>query len=198
MGTSGFNLTPGGNAVAALPAGGASARTRIALACLQMRFLWSGKLAVILAAVAVVAGGAVWWSFARHAMESCEACLRGVHAESRTVGLIEGKRAVFCCPTCALTEHKQSGKHVRISHLTDYLTRASLEPGKAVLVRGSDLNPCRDSQAHLSHDKQPLHVHFDRCSPSILAFATRDAAMSYLRRHGGQITDLRAVEASLR
>jgi hypothetical protein len=99
---------------------------------------------------------------------------------------------------CALTEHKQTGKQVRITRLTDFENRASLDPHKAVLVRGSELNPCRDNKGHTSHDKQPLHVHFDRCAPGVLAFSSREAAAAFARRHGGQVTQFAAVEAMLR
>jgi hypothetical protein len=149
----------------------------------------STKLTVALLALALVAAaGAGWWRFARNTAEQCQACRREVHIPSRTVGYLDGKRAVFCCPVCALTETKQSGKQVRITTLTDFDTGASLDPAKAVLVRDSEVNPCKDSKGHMSHDKQPLHVHFDRCAPSVLAFATRESALAFARRHGGQLT----------
>jgi hypothetical protein len=55
------------------------------------------------------------------------------------------------------------------------------------MVRDSEVNPCREHQAHLGEHKHPLSTEFDRCAPSVLAFSSRDAALSFARKHGGQV-----------
>ena len=95
--------------------------------------------------------------------------------------------SLFCCPACALTAHDQNGKAVRVVELTDYETNAALSPDRAYVVRGSDVNPCAQSDGPVGPDKQPTVVHFDRCSPSLLAFATGQSAASFAREHGGEV-----------
>ena len=51
-----------------------------------------------------------------------------------------------------------------------------------------------DGTAHVSGDKQPMHVHFDRCSPSLLAFAKREAAEAFMREHGGRMVRFSELE----
>lgn len=138
-------------------------------------------------AVAVMGGAGAWWMIGAHGPETCQACKREVHVHSRTSGEVDGKIHRFCCPTCALTEHVQTGKRVRVTELTDHDTLAALKPAEAFLVRGSEVNPCKDAKTHLSHDKQPMHAHFDRCAPGVLAFATEVRAVAFARRHGGAV-----------
>jgi hypothetical protein len=141
------------------------------------------------------AGMAAWWVYGRSGAASCVACSRAIHPHSLTSGLIDGKPARFCCPMCAVTEYRQTGKRVRVTELTAFDTGAKLAPESAILVRNSDINPCMDGGAHLSGDKQPLHVHFDRCSPSVLAFSKRETADTFVRAHGGRIVRFAEMEA---
>lgn len=134
-----------------------------------------------------------WRYVAQRANQTCKACLRPVHEHSRTVALINGKRAFFCCPACALSEHQQEGKAVEVTVLTDYLEGGSLNPAESFIVRNSDMNTCARHEAALSPDKQPMHAHFDRCSPSMLAFRNLKTAQAFAVEHGGQVlrfTDL--------
>jgi hypothetical protein len=69
---------------------------------------------------------------------------------------------------------------------TDHLDGAAIRPKDAFFVRASDVNPCLRHDAALTADKQPLHTHFDRCAPSILAFRDESAARGFAEQHGGQ------------
>lgn len=117
----------------------------------------------------------------------CAACQRTIHDHTRTVAVTSGKRLNYCCPSCALTEHKQVGTTVDVVQLTDFETGARLRPEQAVIVKGSSVNSCQHGPPGLSADKQPLHVHFDRCSPSVLAFAGRRRADEFAAKHGGRV-----------
>jgi nitrous oxide reductase accessory protein NosL len=103
------------------------------------------------------------------------------------VGVLDGKRVTFCCPACALSEGKQLGKPVRVTALTDFPTDEEIDPERAFLVKGSDVNPCAQHAATPLSDKRPMQVAFDRCSPSLLAFSSRSAAEAFARDHGGTI-----------
>ena len=119
--------------------------------------------------------------------EMCDVCQRPVHAHSKTVALLGGRRDVFCCPACALTAQRQSGRPLKWAALTDYETGRRLSPEQAVLVRGSDVNPCDNVHVLRDATGQPSAEQFDRCSPSILAFAGRDAAARFMAAHGGRL-----------
>ena len=128
--------------------------------------------------------------------EQCHACRRMIHAHTRTVGLVNGRATLFCCPACALSEHEQEGKPIRVTELTAFLTGAKLSPSEAFLVRGSDVNMCARTHEVMDVDKRLADVHFDRCSPSLLAFGQRDEAMQFAREHGGEVLPFKEIVAA--
>ena len=140
-------------------------------------------------AVLVLAGlGYSAWRFvAERNSQLCKACTRPIHAHSKTVAVVDGQRGSYCCPACALSEHQQSGKPVNILELTDHLSGSPLKPEESYVVRNSDVNHCLQHQPMVSPDKQPLQSHFDRCSPSILAFRDKKLAEVFANEHGGQV-----------
>lgn len=159
------------------------------------------RAAVSLVAVLAMLGGAGYlgWRYvsARNA-ESCRACTRPVHDHSRTIAAIDGKRGVYCCPACALSEHRQTGKNVDVLQLTDHLSGAAIEPERSFVVRNSDVNPCLEIRGAVSADKQPMHSHFDRCAPGILAFRDQASARAFAARHGGDVTTFPALASEFR
>ena len=156
--------------------------------------LFSATIALILVAVA----GYAVFEYQRQARENaenvCQICWRPVHDSMLTVGEVSGEEKRFCCPACALTTAQQSGQPVRLTRLTDFNTNQPLDPKAAFLVRGSDVNLDMHSQPLVDQEKRPVPVHFDRCTPSILAFRSREEAQAFLKEHGGellQIADLK-------
>lgn len=128
--------------------------------------------------------------------ESCYACQRPIHAHSRTVAVVKGRSMLFCCPACALSEHEQEGKPVRITELTAFLTGAKLSPDGAYVVKGSDVNMCARAHEMIDADKRPAGILYDRCSPSLLAFGQRSEAMQFAREHGGEVLPFKEVIAA--
>ena len=126
---------------------------------------------------------------------ACEVCGRAIHKDMRTVAFIGDRREVLCCPTCALTAGAQMHKPVRFAQLSDFPTGKPLRPADAFAVEGSDVVPCVRTHEVLDRDRQPAPAAFDRCSPSIIAFASRAAAERFAAGHGGRVdTFLRLVE----
>lgn len=146
---------------------------------------WLSLLAVV--AVAVGLGYAAFTAYRGSQTERCFACQRAVHAHMRTVALVAGRERVFCCPACALSEHEQEGKPIQITELTDFLTGARLAPDRAFLVKGSDVNMCAQTHELIGVDKQPADLHYDRCSPSLLAFRHHSDALQFVREHSGEV-----------
>jgi hypothetical protein len=141
-------------------------------------------------AILILAGlGYSAWRFVRQRSgQSCNACARPVHAHMRTEAILDGKRATYCCPACALSAHQQSGKRVQVVELTDYLTSRPLKPETSFVVRNSDVNPClQHHHPAVGENSQPLESHFDRCTPSVLAFQDQQRAAAFAGEHGGEV-----------
>lgn len=119
--------------------------------------------------------------------DSCQACRRAIHANMRTIAFIGDRREHFCCPTCALSAGAQTHERVRFEELADYRSGRPLRPADAFAVEGSDVIPCVRSHQMLNPDGQPVPMDFDRCSPSIIAFATRASAEQFANQHGGKV-----------
>ncbi|MFN0171519.1 MAG: hypothetical protein ACKV22_34310 [Bryobacteraceae bacterium] len=145
-------------------------------------------LAGIIAILAPAGLGYTAWRFVKdRSDQSCGACSRPVHSHMKTVAMVDGKRGVYCCLACALTEQKQSGRRVQVVETTNFLSNRPLIPENSYLVRNSDVNPCRQHHPAVGENNQPLEACFDRCAPSVLAFPDQKAAGAFAGRHGGQV-----------
>ena len=152
---------------------------------------WVSPLLVVI--VAVVLGLVGLKVFHNSSTEECYACSRLIHAHSRTVALVNGRARLFCCPACALSEHEQEGKPVKITQLTSFLTGATLSPDNAYIVKGSDVNLCAMTPEMTAADKRLADVHYARCAPSLLAFAQRREAVEFVSEHGGKVLPFKEV-----
>lgn len=145
-------------------------------------------LAGIAAILALAGLGYSAWRFVLDRSDrSCGACSRPVHSHMKTVAMVDGKRSVYCCLACALTEEKQSGQRVQVVETTNFLSNSPLNPENSYVVRNSDANPCLQHQPAVGENHQPLEARFDRCAPSVLAFQDQKAARAFASRHGGQV-----------
>jgi hypothetical protein len=157
-------------------------------------------LVVVLTAIILISGlsYAGWRYVQERENHICAACQRTVHEHTRTIAVANGKQRGYCCPACALSQHRQTGKPVDVLSVTDYETGARLRPEGAFLVRGSDVNSCSHHSVAAGLDKQPVESHFDRCSPSILAFSGKVRADAFAQEHGGQVLRFADVAALFR
>ncbi len=146
--------------------------------------VFAGIIAIFVLAGLTYSG---WRYVKQRSAQTCRACARPVHSHMKTVGIVDGKRSVYCCPACALSDHEQSGKPVQVVELTDYNTNRPLKPENSYVVRNSDVNPCLDHHPAVGEGGQPLEPHFDRCTPSVLAFQDEKSAAAFAGAHGGQV-----------
>jgi hypothetical protein len=146
--------------------------------------------------VALATGYGAWRAYVRTQPEQCYACQRPIHAHSRTVAMANGSSRLFCCPACALSEQRQEGKAVRVTELTAFVSGAKLSPNDAYVVKGSDVNMCAQAHEMIDADKRAAGVLYDRCAPSLLAFAQEREAIQFSREHGGTVLPFRDVAAS--
>ena len=142
---------------------------------------------IILAGIGFALAYTGWKMSSPAAAEYCEYSGRPVHSLSKTIGLVDGKRKLFCCLTCAFTEQTQTGNPVRILELADFETGAPMPPEDVYVVEGGNLNFCLRQPMVMDQSKQASPMGFDRCSPSVFAFARKEAAEMFLAEHGGRL-----------
>jgi len=140
-----------------------------------------------LAAAALAAGLLALAACAPH-VESCGVCDREIHPGVRaTLTLDSGKTIPVCCPRCALHYRPPSGRSVRDIRVTDYASGGSLDFKDAYLVEGSDETPCMSHAPPVGESRTPMHLCYDRCMPSLIAFADEPAARAFMAQHGGTL-----------
>jgi len=151
---------------------------------------------MILLALLVAVGGLIYtaWQWKEGSRSaSCRVCQRHLHAGSQVVALQQGRKEAFCCPTCAVTLGRQAGQAVTVVELTDFETGSRIAPDEAYVVQGSDVNLCLQHPMLTDSQKQPASMQFDRCSPSVLAFSSRETAVAFRQEHGGRLLPFSAL-----
>lgn len=150
---------------------------------------WVGILIVIVVGAAAVGGG--WYLRHRRTEQRCWVCQRPILADSKVVAELDGRRREACCPACVLAYRAQTHKKVRVMSVTDYLTHQPIDPALASFVVGSDADTAMQHEPPAGEsDKGQMEVHFDRYLPSIVGFAKRQDAETFVGQHGGKIGTL--------
>ncbi|MEZ5352897.1 MAG: nitrous oxide reductase accessory protein NosL [Bryobacteraceae bacterium] len=149
---------------------------------------------LILSSLTGLLGYTVWRM--RLQPKICAVCLRPLHERSGAIALVEGQRLTLCCPACALTQQRQTRGAVKVVELTDYESDKPLQPGDAFIVVGSNHNHCVHDRTLTGSDKRTSTLDFDRCSPSMVAFARRQAAEDFIREHGGRLDRFARLSAA--
>ena len=142
---------------------------------------------VLLFGVAIAVGYAGWTIYRENRTEFCEFSGRPIHPQTKTVVLMDGEKKTLCCPACVLTARAQTGKTIQFIELTDFETGKTLAPEDAYVVRGSRVNLCVTQHMLMEETKQAAPMDFDRCMPSLVAFARREAADHFLQENGGTL-----------
>lgn len=142
---------------------------------------------VVLFAAVAVAG---YWLLKRTAPPACTICQREIHAQSRAVIELDGRQVPVCCSRCAFTFEEQKHKPIRLVEVTDYVSKQPLQPDAAYFVEGSRIVLCSKHEPLLDQTKHPYSPVFDRCVPSLYAFARREEAESFASQNGGVVLRL--------
>lgn len=141
--------------------------------------------------LALAAGG--YWLLRRTEPDTCRICRREIHAQSRAVIEMDGRRERVCCVRCQMTLQIQQRKPVRLMEVSDYVSTKPLSPAAAYFVEGSRVVLCETHEPLLDETKQPHLKTFDRCEPSVYAFARREDADAFAREKGGRVLRLADV-----
>ncbi|HZM70073.1 MAG TPA: hypothetical protein VFB95_06865 [Candidatus Cryosericum sp.] len=121
--------------------------------------------------------------------ELCWVCQREITPSVRvTLSLEDGRKVHACCPRCALHYGETSGPPVRRIEVSDYASRGTIDLRQAWLIEGSDEAPCLEHHHPVTDPGgAPMQVCYDRCMPSLIAFASREGAAAFQGEHGGTL-----------
>lgn len=120
----------------------------------------------------------------------CGFCRRPIHANTRVVAEVDGRREVACCARCAMSEAYQEKKPLRLIEVTDFVSGNKLNPQRAYFVDGSRKVLCSHDAPMFDETKHMETMTFDRCSPGAYAFARREDAEKFARENGGAVLRL--------
>lgn len=154
-----------------------------------------------LASVCILAGALLlvgWQTLDRPDHSACSVCGRAVHLASRVDGDTDGETLTFCCAACALRAETQQERSIRLTRVFDFESVQALLPEEATAVVGSNVNLCMRDHVLLDSRKETSELHFDRCSPSILAFGSEAAAQTFIAEHGGVTRPFTELQESFR
>ena len=80
----------------------------------------------------------------------------------------------------------------------DYSSGQWIDATTATYLVGSDLSHCAMNEVRRDAQGSVLAKSYDRCLPSIVAFASRDAAEKYQKQNGGQIASFEKLTVDSR
>lgn len=126
---------------------------------------------------------------------ACAVCSRPL-AKAMTFTLLshDGKRQTACCPRCGLRSVVGGG--ARALQATDFSDGQRIAAEKAYYLEGSQVAACGPHSTLRLENDVISDMHFDRCQPSLLAFARMNDALSYRQHEGGRVLNyLEAVKS---
>ena len=154
---------------------------------------WAGILIGAVALAAVLGAAFVWVKARRDDPPLCDTCRRPVMSETAFSAVVDGREVGYCCPRCWVTSlHTQRGRHERPT-ATDYVSQKRLPAEQCVFVEGSAVAPCCAPQMTRGKDGLPAVQCFDRCVPSVVAFASPKDALQFSKEHGGVIVSFQTL-----
>jgi len=137
---------------------------------------------------AIVVATLALWSCRAQAAE-CDIC--GRHEFSALAFRVEyadGGTIHTCCPRCAshaVAAHPDRAIARLIAH--DFATGEELDARKAIYLDGSDYEHCKAPKEERTTPASATMLAYDRCLPSLMAFATMSEAEAFAHDHGGRI-----------
>jgi len=142
--------------------------------------------------VALVVGAAIggWYVLRGQPPAFCEISGRPIHANMLTRVRVNGEILYTCCARCPLTLAAQDGQKVQILEVTDFATGKRLEADDAFFVEGSRVHMCSGPRVKRDEARTPMIELFDRCEPSLLAFAQEQEARDFIAQNGGTLRRL--------
>jgi hypothetical protein len=151
-----------------------------------MKMIRKGSWALSLTFLALLAIPLVHFLRGSGEPDLCQLCERPIHHQTAFSAVLGGRKVWACCARCGLSFFR-SGQEVLSAEATDYATGNTVSAEKCVYVEGSLVAPCCSASVIIVGEKTSCGKCFDRCYPSVIAFASPEAAYSFSREHGGRI-----------
>jgi hypothetical protein len=124
----------------------------------------------------------------------CRLCERKLNPRTAFCLVLDGRLTWACCPRCGLAMGRERGWDGRGAAATDYTTGQKVKAEDAVYVRGSDLTPCCSPTVIIvGSERAVCGKCFDRCYPSLIAFASPRKAYEFTKEHGGEIVSFETL-----
>jgi len=131
-----------------------------------------------------VLAGTGYWLLRRTESNTCRICQRPIHAEVQAVIKVDGKREPVCCARRAITFSQQRNRPICLVEVTDYVSRTPRAPQVAYFVQDSRIIVYEKHEPLVDQSKHPYPRVFDRCVPSLSAFARREDAEAFVKQNG--------------
>jgi hypothetical protein len=154
-----------------------------------------GAALVVIAAIAV---GTYQWQGSQ-APKLCQICGRDIPKQTTFRMETTHGTIMACCPRCAMHHIVHHPGLVRQAWATDLDSGHMIPAESAYYDEGGDVQYCT---AHKSPvERTPVGVQmrtYDRCLPTLVAFATRNEAEVYREKHGGRVLTYNEVLEDVR
>ena len=135
------------------------------------------------------------------AQPSCRQCGRDECKNLAFSVVSPGHVERTCCPRCGLRYLREARPEVTRLEVRSFADGTTLDARRAYYVEDSDVHPC----SHPAGATPPvdergccLKAVYDRCEPSLVAFATREAAEAFSGEHGGFVRTWSDIEVPAR
>jgi hypothetical protein len=102
---------------------------------------------------------------------------------------------IVCCPRCGLASVIQNGG--RALDAVDFTAKKRIGAAEAIYLEGSDIMECCTDAGFRSDEGAYQKMAYDRCMPSLLAFARREDAEVVRQKHGGNILSFEEARQSV-
>ncbi|HXH49685.1 MAG TPA: nitrous oxide reductase accessory protein NosL [Terriglobia bacterium] len=148
------------------------------------------RLSITLLMIALAIGAA--WLI--HRLETpkqpavCEICGRGIMKQVEFQIETSHGTIYACCPGCALHHIINNPEEARKELATDFDSGRLIPARSAYYDMGGDVQYCtrHDPALHRMPSGVEMRV-YDRCLPTLVAFASKDDAEAYRQQHGGRV-----------
>jgi hypothetical protein len=147
-----------------------------------------GILIAVLAALATVAFVSSRWE-ARREPALCQICGRQISKQTEfRMTKADGVMLDACCARCAMHYMLDHPGTVKDAWATDYTSGRKIVAASAYYDEGGNVQYCTVHAPRVEREPEGMRVRtYDRCLPTLVAFATRDDAAAYQHEHGGRV-----------
>jgi hypothetical protein len=146
-------------------------------------------LSTLIALAALVGGALVvyrWEAPRRPAV--CQVCGRYISRETAYRLDTADGTINACCPACAMHYMLHHPDAVQKAWATDFNSGRAIPATSAYYDEGGGVQYCTRHKPPVERGTEGISQRvYDRCLPTLVAFATRDEAEVYRQKHGGRI-----------